>query len=66
MTLYEERLTDDLHASLREALRVLERGIGRIGKPCPDLAQLAAIRVQAAQAAAQANELFGVMSMRTK
>lgn len=64
ITPYEDRLIEDLQASLRDALRILERDVGRVGKPCPTRAQVAAIRAQAAQAAQQASELFGAMSVR--
>lgn len=66
MTPYEERLADDMHTSIREALRILERDIGRAGKPVPTLHQVATIRSQLAQACAASNELFGAMSVNNR
>lgn len=61
---YQIRLIDDLHSSLSEALRILERDMsGRSGgKPLPTMSQVIAIRAQTAQASQYASELFGAMS----
>ncbi|CAB4194355.1 hypothetical protein UFOVP1254_20 [uncultured Caudovirales phage] len=62
MTPYEERLTDDIRTALRTALQILERDTGRHGKPCPNAAQVSAVRTQVFQAAMWSAELYGAMA----
>lgn len=62
MTAYEINLADDLRASLKECLRLLDHQ----GKPVPLLKDMDKIRKEAALAVMNANELYGVMNARNR